>query len=273
MDFYFSGKKLSDFGYVECYLDSNVSTTNVISQINFNQFKSARNDIWHKANTSYDSPLSTAIQICKNPCLTDDMEISTDELRTIQRWLCKKKFDKFYFIEDTTDETRFAPDIIYYNAKIDLNKIVIANKCVGLQLIVTTNAPYGFSDMSYKYDIEDNHTVSIDFDSDDEGYVYGMFIINVREDGDLTIKNSLKPTQTTIIKNCKVGDSILIDGKIMQIKCTREQGRTDLADDFNYVFPFMYSRGNLDGITTNKFTISLDCELSISYAAIRKVGI
>lgn len=272
MDFYFNGKRLSDFGYIQCYIDSAPSVeTSLVSQTNFNSFKSSRGDLWRKTNITYDSPLAKSIQICKNPC-DGESEISEEEVRIMQRWLCKNDYYAFRFIsESETDDN----EIIWHKAKIDMSKITIGEKCIGLQLDITTNAPYGYVVRSYDFTVSAGEEIVIDYQPDNSGYVFCDYTIDILEDGNLKIVNKNIRNyhiNTTLINNCKAGNSILIASKIQQISPLSH------SDDFNYIFPRLYASdsdisnsGNL-GIASNKITFSLACKVHISYEESRKVG-
>lgn len=270
MDFYFNGKKLSDFGYIQCYINSTPSVeTALVSQTNFNSFKSSRSDLWRRTNVTYDSPLSKSIQICKNPC-NGESEISEEEVRMMQRWLCKKDYYAFRFInESETDDD----EIIWHEAKIDMSKIIIGEKCIGLQLDIITNAPYGYVVRTHDFTVSAGEEIVINYQPDSSGYVFCDYAINILENGDLKIINKSIVNyhiNTTLIKNCNVGNSILINSRIQQISPLSH------SDNFNYIFPRLYaSDANISnsGIAPNKISFSLACKVHISYRELRKVGI
>ena len=89
-DFIFDGQKLSDFGYVIVDFNSSAGvSTSDISKMSYTDVKAPLSDISHNVSTTYESNLSTQIQIMKNHCTEEKIEITNDELSQLTRWLCR----------------------------------------------------------------------------------------------------------------------------------------------------------------------------------------
>ena len=263
-DFIFDGVQLSDFGYIICSFDSSVGiTTSPVSENTYEEIKSSNSNISHKVSQSYDSNLSRVIQICKNPC-SNEMELSNDDVSEITKWLCRKDYKWFRWIDLEDD------DEIYYEAKINIQKIELGNK-IGFELNITTNRPYGLTRMfDTTFEFDSNSKKSINIYSDEEGYIYPDVIIELKESGNLEIINEFE-NRITSIKNCNVGEIITIIGNDTQQIVTSDNTH-DLSESFIFNYNFL-RLCNLYGNSTNMISVNLKCNITIKYRGIRKVGI
>ena len=125
--------------------------------------------------------------------------------------------------------------------------------------------------------------------SDEEGYINPNLEITFLEDGkdefdnDVLIKSKvfklqhceedLLDNRITEIKKCSSGEKIIIDGKNQIISTSFSEHK--LSDNFNYMFPRLYSiyNGLLDNGTKNMFITNIDCKIKLSYSPIRKIGL
>lgn len=139
-DFEFDGKRLSDFGFIVCnFDDKGLKTISNGATITFNTIPTL-NGSYHKlASSVYEDCLETTIQICRNPCNGDIMEISSATFRSITGWLSRKKFLKFKILdEDNID--------LYHEAVINIGKIELDGKLIGLELEIRTNRPFALKE-------------------------------------------------------------------------------------------------------------------------------
>lgn len=265
LDFFFDDRYLSEMGYVVCSLDNqeNIKKTSV-SKIEYTTVKTPNRSIWNKANSTDTEPLTTTIQILKLSC--DDptpQELTSTEIAEMTRWLCRSdKYCRFSFLQDGYEE-------IYYNVKIDLDKIDVYGITCGFELIITADRPYGLTDeIISSINVTPTSPYIIYDTSDVIGYTYpDLFIIVCEEAGNLTLTNSIDNRQT-IIKNCTNGEVIELNGKTMQI--TSSDLQHNISDDFNYNFPRI---GNTKNIRENIFTTTKNCSITISWSVNRKVGL
>lgn len=262
IDFIFDEKKLSDFGYILVDFDS-PSDEYVVSEISYETFKASNSDIWIRSSASYESPLSCTLSIMKNPCVFyDDIALTRGEVEELTRWLSRKQYKTFRFVE--SDDS----DPIYHEAKINIKCKKNNGQIIGLILEIETNRPYGYSPMpSVVMDVNKGNEIAINVSYDDEGDFYPDYMsVMLLEDGDLKIENK-KYTNVTTIKNCVAGEEIVFNGKTLQISSSLKRIFGD--DECNYVFPKFVQ---VYGEDTNIFTFSLNCRIIINYNSIRKVG-
>jgi hypothetical protein len=287
-DFEYDGQLLSDYGLILCNFDSNKGLETVSSgaDISFNQFSPSGGNHFLIGSSTYDSAYTATFQICRNPCLVssqDEMVISTEEISAIQRWLCRKKYYKFKIIQEDYED-------LYWNVVFSTKQIELQGEVIGFELTLLTDADYGYlEDVSVEYNcLADTPFYFYDI-SDEEGYINPNLEITFLEDGkdefdnDVLIKSKvfklqhceedLLDNRITEIKKCSSGEKIIIDGKNQIISTSFSEHK--LSDNFNYMFPRLYSiyNGLLDNGTKNMFITNIDCKIKLSYSPIRKIGL
>ena len=266
-NFEYADEKLSDYGMIICKFDgaSGFETVSSGSDITFNQIALNKGNRFFIGSSTYESAITTTIQICKNPCIVDsqdEMVISTAELSAIQRWLCRKnQYNKFKIYQEDYEH-------IYWNATFSAKQIELNGKVMGMELTLYTDAPFAYMDeLSIEEDCSENLTFDIYDASDEEGYIYLDMKITIGQSGDFTLKNNLEDGRYLSIKNCTKGEIITINGKSHIISST---SHVDLANDFNYCYPKII---NSYADNKNTFTSNIPCKITLSYSPIRKVGI
>lgn len=265
LDFFFDDRYLSDMGYVACTIDGSETIKKTsVSKTSYSTVKMPNRSIWNKVSSSDVEPLTTTIQILKLSC--DDptpQELSSDEISEMTRWLCRgDKYCKFSFVQDGYEE-------IYYNVKIDLDKIDVYGITSGFELTILADRPYGIIDESINSISITSTSPYVIYDTSDViGYTYpDLFKIVCGEAGDLTLTNSIDGRQTKI-KNCIIGETIIINGKTLQI--TSSELTHEISNDFNYVFPRI---SNTKDIRENIISTNKNCSLTVSWTVNRKVGL
>lgn len=261
-DFEYDGLRLSDMGFIICKFDTGgLQTISNGSQITFNTTSTLMGSKYEHTSSEYDGCLEGTIQICKNPCLEDDMEISLRDLRDLMSWLSRKEFHKLKFLDDDYLN-------LYFEASFNVSRIELDSKVYGLELEVITNRPFALREP--REIVVDNtntgeHETKIIYDvSDEEGFIYPYTEIKIHESGILSIYNALE-NRTTVINNCVAGEVIelnypLVSSSIMSHK---------LENDFNWVFPRI---ANTFRCKKNELTISLSCTITFKYSPIVKVS-
>lgn len=265
-DFLFDGKELSSFGYIICSFDSVGMENTTVSEIKYNAIKAPFSDTSQKVSVTYDDNLRTTIDICKNTCNSDSMELTTDDIREVTKWLCRKEYKWLQFISDDI----YGMDEIYYEAQINIQKIIWCGICIGLKLDIITNRPYGLThEIITKLSLQNNslNTISIHMCSDEEGYIYPDMVIALHEQGNLEITNTFDKT-TTRITDCKDGEVIHIYGDILQITSSDEDHI--ISNCFNYQFPRLCNKFEQ---SVNTFSFNLKCDIEFRYRGVKKVGI
>ena len=268
IDFEYDNRYLSDYGFIICDFNfgSGANEIDAGSTITFNKISRHSGKKYSLSSTQYDECITTSFDICKNPDIYDpeDMEISNDEYRDIMRWLNRREFLKFQVIDDGNEN--FERDTCYYNASFNVNKIKINEKLYGMRLKMETDKPFGYGqEQSVSWTFSDSNVSKILSDISDEiGYIYPTVIITINRNGDLSLYNELENC-TTVIKNCKVGEVITLDGDTHII--TTIYISHDVCNDFNYEF---FRIGNTINNRNNRISVSLPCNVVIKYTPIIK---
>lgn len=261
-DFIFDNLRLSDFGYIICnFNNTNDIEMSAISDISFIDINSPVSHVSHNVTTSYTDNLSKTIQIIKNPCIYNTLEINNNELSELSRWLCRQDYKLFKWINTDDNE-------VFYNVQVKLKKIELGNTCLGLELTIIANTPFGLTkEYVNKLSFTTTSSKSITIFSDEEGYIYPDITIVINESGDLKLTNNYEE-RTTYITQCTVGEVItIVGGDTLQISSNNKSH--DLSKCFNYHFPRLYTK-YMNYI--NVFSVNISCNIIIKYRGIRKVG-
>ncbi|MDO5398556.1 MAG: hypothetical protein Q4G33_11580 [bacterium] len=263
IDFEYDGRYLSDYGFIICDFNppSDANIINSGSKLKFNTTAHNNGKKYSLTGTQYEECIQATFDICKNPDLYDDLEISIEEYRDIVRWLNRQKFLKFRIIDD---ENEFEP--CYYEASFNVSKIKISEVLYGIELEMTTNRPFGFGVEIYKeYDFSDITKIHILRDTSDEiGYIYPMITITCYQGGNLTVYNDITGSKMEIT-NCLAGEVITINGNTHSITTTK--ATHDIYNNFNYDY---FKIGNTINNRSNKISVSLPCKIELRYSPIIK---
>ena len=259
-DFSYAGRRLSDFGCIVSYI--NTSLNDNISLGSEIKFETIENKNTH----DYNEPTPITFDICKNPCSNEIKNFSDTEVSYIMRWLNKKRYEKFCPIY----EDGSYPDI-YFKGSFNVSAIYGNGGIVGFTLTFTSNAPYGFENEKVViYSLDTNEKFEFYNNSDEFGYLYPVrFELKCGSSGNFMMSNSLDSRNIVKVKNC-------IDGEIITFNCqdkiiqTDKESHSSICKDFNYNFPRFVSN---EYENKNVFTVSMPCEITITYSLIRKVGI
>lgn len=264
-DFEFNGVKASDvnLAIVDFGSPSREGVVSSGGKITFNTSKAANSKKWNFHGSHYDEQLSLSFQVARinlNKRPQEILPASSYEKAYYERWLCRKDGYKYLrFLQNGYEN-------IFYNAKIDLEWIVYGGCTYGAELTVTCDAPFGYSPLqSYETRVSSGSSFTIYNDSDETGSVIPQLVeVEILTDGDFRLSNSLDPlimvnyldlSGDTVIKGCKTGETITINGVTKQIATNFTSH--DIANSFNYVYPRLI---NLDEI----YPESLGIEKSIS---------
>lgn len=138
----------------------------------------------------------------------------------------------------------------YPQGKVDENDNIIEGAH-------TDGYQYVFVGQVYKASLNDT--------SYEEGYIYPQMEIAVKEDGDLTIHNSIE-NRETYIANCKSGEVITLDYPVIQ----SSDSSHNIQNDFNWTF---FRVANTYDNSRNDLVVTLPCSIKIKYSPIVKVGL
>lgn len=260
-DFSYGDKSLSDFGMIICRFDSvGLDTVDDGAEISFNTISTLgglKNEI---VSTEYEDCLESTLQICKHSCVSGIQEITESEHRELTKWLCRKHFLKFKILDENHID-------LYYEAIINVSKIELNGKLIGLELNIRTNRPFALKEprtINIK-NLVHNGKYSLNDTSYEEGYIYPYTEITINESGDLDIYNALED-RNTHIANCVAGEVIIMDYPVI----TSSLSSHNIQDDFNWDF---FRVANTYENSRNDLTISIPCTIKVRYSPIVKVGL
>lgn len=266
INFEYDGQYLGDFGFIICDFDtSNTETISAGSKISFNKVSTHSGRKFSLVSAVYDECLEGTFDICKNPDIYDDMEITNDEYRDLMRWLNRKEFLKFQLL----DCEKTGRDACFFNASFNIEKIIVSGKLCGLSLTANTDRPFGYGQeyvSKYKFSNANNSKILNDI-SDEIGSICPDIDIYCESDGDVSIYNEFTDCEM-VIANCSKGETITIDGEAQIIKTDKPSH--DICNDFNYEFLRI---GNSYTNRSNKIKVSLPCTMTIKYKPIIKDSI
>lgn len=264
-DFEYDGLLLSDFGCIICSFGSGggLETVTNGSNITFNTSPILKGTKFVLTNTQYEECLSAIIQICKNPCnlkTQEDAYFNIDEQANIMRWLNRKEFLKLKLLKEGYEN-------VFFEGSFNVSKVIMGDDCIGFELSLTTNAPFGFYETVKKtfYATSSNYVEAFRDISDEIGFIYPEVEITCNATGDLVIHNEIE-NRETIIKNCVAGEVITMKSPVISSSITEHK----IQNDFNYNF-FRIANSYRDNV--NQISFSLPCTMKISYNPIRKVGV
>lgn len=260
-DFEYDGLLLSDMGFIVCKFDSSgVDTVSNGAELSFNTVSSQRGAKYELTSVDYGDALTATFQICKNLCFSSEEDITLEEARKIMRWLNRKEFHKFRFINDEYIG-------IYFEASFNVSRVEVGGILRGFELEMTTNAPFAFHD-PIKFNIKNivtNGKKTIVSKSDEEGYIYPQMEIIIDADGDLEIHNDIED-RTMLIKNCTKDEVIKLNYPVIETSLVSHK----IQDDFNWRF-FRIARTFRED--ANHVTISLPCTIKMTYSPRIKIGL
>ena len=260
-DFEYNGLNLSDFGFMICSFGSEgLQTISNGSQITFNTVSTFNGAKYELTSTEYENCLESVFQICKNPCNSNSLEISIDELRILSKWLNRKEFYKFKILNDEYLN-------IYFEASFNISRIEMNGKIYGLELEMITNRPFALQEpkkVVIKNLVANGEKIVKDY-SDVEGYTYPDVEITINESGNLSIYNAIED-RTTFIANCVAGEVIKMNYPIIESSIPSHE----IQNDFNWNF---FRIANTFRNNINKLIISLPCTIELSYSSPIKVSL
>lgn len=258
--FVFDDKVSDEFGLIICSFESGYEDGLAGSEIEFTKTSNPVCKRWIKTgNAVYQSPLEFSIQVAK----PDFIEFDSYELAAIQRWLIRQDgYKDFQFIQSDYDD-------VHFNVMVNKIEYVGTGIVQGLTINCVCDSPFGYGHLVKKEFTTSSGERSfkiIDL-SDEVGYIYPDMTIEILSNCNLIIHNSIED-RTFKLENCIQNEIITINGKSLQMSSTAIKHK--LYNDSNFIFPRV---ANKYYERTNIFTITGDCNITLSYRPIRKVGV
>lgn len=260
MDFMYDGILLSEKGYIICQFSGINDQISNGAEITFAEVPLQHGIKRTISGISYETVITTTFCICKSVCdmWSQGDYLSVEDVRDLARWLQRKEYLPFQLYSNGYE------NITYYGS-FTINQVRAGTNIIGLELTLTTNSPFGW-DMERSYTYNNTTSLSILNTSDEVGTLYPKFIITCLSSGDLTISNNMTPDESTVIKNCSANESIAIYHPII----TSGDTSHDIANDFNYIYPKVI---NTFDEKRNTYTLSMPCNVTISYRPLAKIGV
>lgn len=289
VDFVYDGLKLSDFG---CMVGSAVTSNNdSVEMGSVVKLETAINHgsyISEIVNADYPDVYSVTFDIFKKPCGGGYKDVFEDkEVTWFMRWLNRKDYKKFIPIYDNPKDFY---RVFFMGSFTECKAINIQGQVYGFAVTFTSNSPFAYLD--YKpntfnvintgeqfviinsatklQETLTGGTFSLYDESEELGAVYPKsFVIKLSAGGDLILKNSMdKAERYTEVRNCVADETLTFD--CIHKVITSDKEHTKLYNDFNYVFPRLINEF-YDGM--NKFSMTINGEVTVDYNPIRKVGV
>lgn len=268
-DFIYDGVKLSSLGYlVGSAVTSNNESASAGSKLELSTVYNRGNYITSIVDATYKEQITATFDIIKYACNdTADSIVEDREISYIMRWLNKPQYCKF---KPLYDDASF-PDVFFMGTFTEINTIQKGGNVVGFTLTFTSNAPYGYADYDdISFSLEKNIPFIYYDESDADGIHYPeSMIIEISGNDDFQLYNDLTKKKT-IINNC-IGDTITFDCIHKTVLSNKSSQHTTFFKDFNYVFPGFIS-SYITG-EPNILTSTMNCDVTLIYKPIRKVGI
>jgi len=262
-DFRYAEMYLSDIDCIACTFNGagSLETVSNGSEITFTNVSTNGGAKYKRVSSKYDTCIEATFQICKNPSNKsyDEMFFTTDEIRYITSWLCRKEYHEFRLIGEGFID-------IYFMASFKVSMIKIGGKVCGFELTMQSDKPFAYKDpIVKKYNLRSgNMSFSIFIDSDEEGYIYPKVKLKVLRDGDLKITNE-EIDEEVFIKDCSLNEEIEMNYPMITTNVNRK-----IQNKFNWEFVKLK---NTFSTRMNKLTVSLPCTIEITYSPIAKINL
>lgn len=270
-DFEYADKRLSDFGFIICSIntDSGFRDVETGHDITFNTVKNNYSSKQYITSSTYENVYTTSFDIIKNVCGNNgkDMYCTSDEIRRLNMWLNRREYRKLKFIG-----TMDSDYTLNYFGSFNTKQIMNGDKIVGLSLTFTSNAPYAFADeIILKYDISSEYEhFYLSGDGDELGYVYPKVSIYFPNECKKFQLLNISTGTKIELRNCSPDETIVIDGELKFIQTNEQSHKDTIYNDFNYEYLDILVD---EDYSVNKYEVSSPCEITITYSPIRKVGV
>lgn len=269
-DFEYAGHRLSEYSCIACHVGSSLdlSEIDIGCDITFNTVTNNYSSVRSITSSTYDNVYTTSFEITKDFCNldADNIYFSPIEVRELIRWLNRREYFKFTPFDLNNELT----NISFYGS-FNVKPLAYGEHTVALRVEFTGNAPFGYADpIESKFMLlQENEEIHMFGDSDEIITIYPKTSFRCFANGTLKITNQLTGNEI-VINNCVSGEIITLDGEFKIIDTDNENHKSTLYNDFNYsYFDILADEYNSE----NVYTVSIPCEITVSYSPIRKVGV
>ncbi|MCI8454147.1 MAG: hypothetical protein HFE84_05985 [Lachnospiraceae bacterium] len=222
--------------------------------------KSVLGDVYHILAQPYTEPLSFTIQIANR----DFSPIEPYQERALKKWLCRKGRYKLFTIYDK----RYADTWFYAN--LSNPQTIFISEVYGMEFTVTTNAPFGFSNIRIQsHTFTENDSIHFYVDHDEDLPIYPDLTFTALQSGSYVIANRTDARtgmHPFTVNHIKAGETIHIKGAYPLIESSDRLHDASIYNDTNKEWLYL-----IDG--RNTIQCNLPCEMKLQYREYRKVGI
>lgn len=210
-------------------------------------------DTWDIHGVIKSEPLNFKQTIIK----ADYGYFDANEVRDIKKWLCRTSFDWLRIEQDDL------MNVNYYCVINDIKTINAGRRTVGLELNITCNSPYAWSELKkINSVVAGTEDVLVKINSDFDKYtIYPILTVTSIGDGSISIKNN-NTNKTVIFENCTNEEIITMDCRNYKIKSSKNRL---MLDSWN-----KNVLGLLEG--DNYLTFDGNFEVKIEYRLPLRVG-
>lgn len=233
--FYFDGERADQkYNLFICNVGSS-SNERTLSKINYDNFQPVVSDTLNFTGSKHTEMLSKTIQVVQ----IIDCEITpftNNNLEEIIYWLCRRDgYRKFKWYDDKGE----IDSSVYYKAKIDASVEYINNQPYVLTLDITTDAPYGYQDVTKQIT-----TSTTDFNLGNNFSADGIIYLDIQlvapSSGTISIQSENvgieKGDRITKLDNCSTGERIHFYSTQI-VSSNNSDHNSKIYDDFNYIYP------------------------------------
>lgn len=274
-DLGYNGKYLSDFGFIVAKtIDNTFGLNRDIVMGDMNTIRNTPNIYGVK----YNEPLPLKYLIVKNPCEFHSQEkqrITSEELRSINKWLTSPKTPKCFTIDTSNYAIRE-----YYGLFTEV-KPYEYDSLYGIEITFKSNAPYGFDKNIQKVTCDTLKKITINNPTDELcEYIYPTIKIIPNQCTSFSIQNhsdnnnimmfDFKKIYSEIVIDCNY-QRIIADGILLNL----DEVGWDIYEitDYNNVNSGIFNLYWLRFIPmANKITISGNGNFTIEYKTPVKAG-
>lgn len=266
-DFEWCGQSGSLFGLLPCNFDSPALEANENgATLEFTTVRVPGSDRQRPLSGRYAEALTGTFQVCKNPKTTPAPFFTTEDIRFFNRWLNRR--DGYHTFKICIKGDGGYPEY-YFRAFLNLKKLELGGRVVGLEITVTTNSPYAYFEPKTAVMHLTANTPRYTYTdvSDEVGCLYPTFTIQCDASGDLVLQNSLSGIKSRI-EGCSPGEVLTMDSEHRILSSSLRKDA--VMKSFNF--------GWLDIMNTyedrrNIYSANLPCTVTMTYSPIAKVGL
>lgn len=235
-NFEYAGKTLEQFGMILCSFGGSKGFDTVTdgAEINFTTVPVMGGLKHNLTSSQYENCLETTWQICKHSCNGGVQEITSIEHRNLTAWLCRKRFLKLKILdEDNID--------LYHEAIINVSKIELDGKLMGLELSVTTNRPFA---------LKESKTITINCTEGKEVYGWEKYKTDpeIIKLGYVTSTNIDAYPQGKVDENDNIIEGTHTDGyQYVYVGQVYKASLNDTSYEEGYIYPQMEITVKADG--------------------------